>query len=319
MKPARSVVFLFLLVVAFCGGAAAQKFGEWSAPVNLRHPINTAIVENAPVISKNGLSLFFEEGVTRTPNHGGRDMWVAHRETIDTPWSDATVTVMNVGTGLNSSGHDQQPAFSPDEHLMYFASTRSPSQGFDIFVSRRHNRKDDFGWQTPVNLGPTINTASDEDGPAIYEDESSGKTYLYFASNRNGNNDIFVSEMQSDGSWGSAEPVSILNSARDDYGPFVTKDGLELYFVSNRDITRRGDIYVSRRGNTSDPWPSPVNLGPTINSAYNEVSPVISFDGTVMYFGVSFNPANEGPAPAGQPPQYDIWMSTRPKLTGQTP
>ena len=47
---------------------------------------------------------------------------------------------------------------------------------------------------------------------------------------------------------------------------------------------RWGDLWVTTRPTKDDPWGEPVNLGPTVNSAYTEMTPSISADGSTLYF-----------------------------------
>ena len=64
--------------------------------------------------------------------------------------------------------------------------------------------------------------------------------------------------------------------------PTLTKDGKTLYFASDRPGGLGGtDIYRSER--SGDAWTAPVNLGPEINSKYDEKFPFISDEG-VLYF-----------------------------------
>jgi Tol biopolymer transport system component len=84
------------------------------------------------------------------------------------------------------------------------------------------------------------------------------------------------------------EPVNlgpIINSDSSDYGPCISADGLELYFSSERTGGFGAvDIWVSTRQSVNDPWGPPTNLGPTVNSSYNEAYPSISSDGLTLYF-----------------------------------
>ncbi|MHC4510786.1 MAG: discoidin domain-containing protein [Planctomycetota bacterium] len=86
--------------------------------------------------------------------------------------------------------------------------------------------------------------------------------------------------------WGT--PVNlgptVNSSAYDDY-PFVTADGLALFFTSTRPGTYGiCDMFVSRRATTDDDWGTPVNLGPTVNSGDSVNLPRISADGSTLYF-----------------------------------
>src|SRR5690606_24760973 len=66
-------------------------------------------------------------------------------------------------------------------------------------------------------------------------------------------------------------------------------DGLRLYFVSNRKGGQGGmDIWYSDWAGES--WGEPVNLGPTVNTPYDEQTPVIHFDNETLYFSSDGHP-----------------------------
>jgi len=75
-------------------------------------------------------------------------------------------------------------------------------------------------------------------------------------------------------------------------GPFISKDGLSLFFNSNRPVPGSNcpgglagiDIYVSQRAAVDDPWGEPVNLGPNINSCFDDQTSVLSPDEHRLYF-----------------------------------
>ena len=103
----------------------------------------------------------------------------------------------------------------------------------------------------------------------------------------------------------------LINSAAADQGPALSKDGLSLYFASQRaDANAQGaaDIYVAQRPSTRDPWGAPVNLNalepgrPAINTAAGENTPTFSRDGHYMFF-ISGRPGGFG--------DFDIWASYR--------
>jgi hypothetical protein len=97
---------------------------------------------------------------------------------------------------------------------------------------------------------------------------------------------------------------AIVNSSADDFAPHLSKDGLSLYFASNRPAGSFGgeDIWVSQRAQPDDPWGPPVNVGPFINAASNERAPALSRDGHYLFFN-SDRPGSFGGA--------DIWVSWR--------
>jgi hypothetical protein len=72
----------------------------------------------------------------------------------------------------------------------------------------------------------------------------------------------------------------------DPQGCCFSRDGLELYFSSNRPGGYGTyDIWVATRETVDAPWMEPVNLGPNVNSSHGEVDPAISPDGLEIYFG----------------------------------
>jgi hypothetical protein len=76
-----------------------------------------------------------------------------------------------------------------------------------------------------------------------------------------------------------------VNSSAHDDTPSISADGLELYFMSYRDRGYPyGELYVSTRISTQEPWGPPENLGDTINSPDFDGLPCISADGLELYY-----------------------------------
>ena len=101
------------------------------------------------------------------------------------------------------------------------------------------------------------------------------------------------------GPWSAPTNLGpIVNTATGDFFPFISRDGLSLYFtivtcgsVPNpppcfADPEGQGgwDIYVSRRDSIAMPWGVPKNLGAPVNTPFNEGAPSLSPDGHVMFF-----------------------------------
>jgi WD40-like Beta Propeller Repeat len=103
-----------------------------------------------------------------------------------------------------------------------------------------------------------------------------------------------------------SDPVNLgptINSSFADFGSAISKNGLSLYFSSDRPGGFGGnDIWVSQRASVNDPWGLPVNLGPEINTGSGEFLPNFSRDGHLMFFS-SNRPGGLG--------DFDIWVSWR--------
>jgi len=286
-------------------GIQAMSFAnsEWSAPVNLGPPINTAAVEANPTLSPNELSLYFQSD--RADGHGGTDIWVSHRACETCPWGEPE----DLESTINTSGNEGAPSISLDGHLLFFYSTGLPGgQGaFDIYVSRRADPKDDFGWGTPVNLGTNVNTAANEAGPEYLQSAEDGTANLYFGRQPiGGTYDIYVVAVTRDGEpLGPAVPVPELNVAGfTETGPTLRTDGREVVFFSNRAPTLgMNDFWVATRRSVHEPWSEPVHLDAPLSSAFNDRHPNLSGQGRTLVFASN--------RPTGGFGQDDIWMSTR--------
>lgn len=291
------------------------QFGPWSAPVNLGPPVNTVNAEVNPFISKDGRDLYFS-CLDCPGGYPGFDLYVSHRDTVNDPWGPP----QNLGSAINTPANETNPLLSPDEHKLYFTSNRPGGFGLtDLYVATRHNKRDNFDWQAPENLGGAINSTFNDRMATYFEDEEgTGGIYLYFSSDRPGGlgaDDIYVSQLQPDHTFGPPTLVVELSSPAIDQHPMIRRrDGLEMFLTSNRPgsvLTPGGrpspDIWVSTRATTSDPWSPPVNLGPVVNSPFDDQHPALSFDGTTLYFNSAQRAGNVSTF-------FDIWATTRAKL-----
>ena len=276
---------------------------EWSAPVNLGAPVNSAASEMNAALSPDELSLYFVS--TRAGGVGGADIWVSRRASLDAPWGDP----VNLGPNVNGPGIDASPAVSIDGHLLFFSSDRSGGHGSnDLYVAHRTDKSDDLGWGPAVNLGPDVNTSGFEAGGFYLQSAEDGSANLYIVRGPNSTAiDIYVAPVTRDGETrGPAVPVVELNDpnpAITDAHPSVRVDGREIYFHSSRAGGAGGfDLWRSTRPSVHDPWSVPENVGGTLNTAVNDFQPTLSYDGRTLIFA-SARPGGLGGS--------DIWMSTR--------
>jgi Tol biopolymer transport system component len=310
----------FVVVVGCAAGLAAlppvedpPQFTEWSAAVNLGPVVNSPSYDACPTISKSGTSLYFRSN--RPGGKGGFDIWVAQRDSLEDSWE----APVNLGDSINAPSNEYCSAFSPDGHWMVFVSDRPGCGSQDLWLTHRKDKRNDFGWEPPVNLGCVVNSPAQENGPAFFADEATGQLFLYFSSGRPGGLgllDIYVSEVDSEQkTFGPPSPVAELNSASTDYQPVLRKDGLEIFFASNRPGSlpwptnpsfRYPDLWTATRETAADPWSPPVNLGSLVNSVFSDFHPTLSFDRTTLIF------ASERLGTTNA----DLYISTRTKLRG---
>lgn len=274
---------------------------EWSEPVWLGPVVNTPFRELDPALSPDGLSLYV--GSDRPGGDGGIDIWVSRRACSDCPWEPP----VNLGPPINTEFTDAVPVFSRDGHLLFFESNRPGGYGKgDIWMSRRADPANDFGWGPPVNLGPDVNTP-DIDTPGAYvESAEAGPGNLFFTRGPDVTTfDIYTARVTRNGETsGPALLVSELSDpSATDGGPTVRVDGRELFFWSTRAGGIGGaDLWTATRQSPHDLWSTPRNLGTPLNTTLGDLTPTLSRDGRTLIFS-STRPGGLG--------RQDLWMSTR--------
>lgn len=176
---------------------------------------------------------------------------------------------------------DDCPFITPDGKRMFFASERPlpgsdmPQSAPDLWVLS----KDKNGWGQPEPLGPDVNSPAEDYYPTV-----SRANNIYFGSNRDGNNDIYLSTYSGSG---SSKPIRLgppINTEHYEGHPFIAADESYLIFSSDRPGELGNlDLYISFKG-PDNGWSEPVNLGPRVNSADHEAAPYVSPDGRYLFF-----------------------------------
>lgn len=198
-----------------------DREGKWQAPELLNiNPQGGGHL--APVnVSADGQTLFIYRD-------DGGDGNLYESVLVGEIWSDPVL----MGSDINTKAWETHGALSADGNTFYFVSDRKGGfGGRDIY---RVVRLPDGSWSKAQNLGGTINTRFDEDGVFIHPN---GRT-LYFGSighNSMGGFDIFMSELQDDGTWSYPKNLGYpLNTVEDNVFFITTADGRRGYFSSDQ-------------------------------------------------------------------------------------
>lgn len=198
------------------------------------------------------------------------------------------VTFENLGKNVNSQYPDYYPYIPADETFLVFNSKRPEGSmraidgayTANIYISKVANSS----FQKAKSIGPPVNTAEgDEEVIGLTSD---GKTMLIYYDNLKGFGDIY--SVDADKNLNFKKPVILdenINSAgATEIAASISPDGNTLYFASDRSGGYGGtDIYVARKLPTGL-WGPPRNLGPNVNTQYDEDFPNISADGKTLYF-----------------------------------
>jgi hypothetical protein len=143
----------------------------------------------------------------------------------------------------------------------------------------------DGTWSKIMKLNNNINTKYYESHASISKD---GNT-LFFTSNRDageGGTDIYLSELQSDGTWGPANNLGTsINTPFNEGTPFLTNNDSILFFSSEGHYTIGGyDIFKAKK--KSNTWQKPENIGYPINSTDDDLFFQPIGNGTIAYYSM---------------------------------
>lgn len=197
----------------------------------------------------------------------------------------------NLGDPVNSRFSDYNPVVSADGRMLLFMRKL---QFYDaVFFSKNI----DGEWSNPENL--TFQLGEDEDLYTSSISADGTELFLYKIDEYIGN--IYVSYYDGQ-QWSRVKKLNDnINTKYWESHASVSHDGKSLYFTSNRKGGYGGlDIYVSHRDSAGAEWGPAKNLGPVINTSYNEETPFISADNQTLYFS-SYGHFNIG--------GYDIFYS----------
>ena len=195
----------------------------------------------------------------------------------------------NMGENINSANDEYLPAITADEQTLIItvrrpkdAQTISQATKLeeDFYISNQNNGV----WTKAEPIGPPLNTHGNEGAQCISPDGQ----YIYFtACNRDdglGSCDIYFSKKTGNG-W--TTPVNLgspVNTSAWESQPSISADGKNLYFASSRENGKGGmDIWKCIM-NENGSFGNPINLGDSINTRYNEMSPFIHPDNQTLYF-----------------------------------
>lgn len=204
----------------------AKRIDEvWTNAVNLGGPVNTNTHDATVGLSPDGSSM------------------IVYHTSLDLVAGDLYETRMHAGKWqrpelmtdrINSKHHEPSASIAPGGDEIYFTSDRLGGYGGrDLYRIRRLPNGE---WSLPLNLGPKINTAQDEDAPFMHSD---GIT-LFFSSKGHhtmGGYDIFKATLTDSDMNGWSLPENMgypLNTVNDDIYFCLSEDGYTGYFSSER-------------------------------------------------------------------------------------
>jgi hypothetical protein len=198
----------------------------------------------------------------------------------------------SLGSDINQGSLNENPAISYDGNTLVYTERRGIVNV--IFYTTKERGK----WQVPIDITYQLNAGEDCSTSSLNSDGT--QLFLYKNDGYDGN--IYVSDLAG-GMWTPIKKLNKnINTKYFESHASISADGNKLYFTSNREGSIGGlDIYVSEKDALGE-WGIPSNMGSVINTIYNEDTPFITQDNSILFF------SSEGHSNIGG---YDVFQSTR--------
>ncbi len=242
------------------------------------------------------------------------DYYIGHCNTAkELEGHPVNATVTNLGLTINSEYDEKSPILSNGGMTLIFTSNRpsmstghqkegqAPVEFDNVYTSDWDSTSHKWGlsyiMQGDINEPYSQNAATGI---------SSDGTYLFMFKNNGqeaSGGDIFVAKKTHSGAYGSPQSLGHpVNTSYYEDGASISPDGGTLYFMSEKPGGYgQADIYKSEKGSGKGEWNEPVNLGPNINTPYDDGSPYLGPDGKTLFFSSQGHNSMGG---------YDIFKST---------
>ncbi|MCC6690467.1 MAG: OmpA family protein [Bacteroidia bacterium] len=286
----KSIPYLERAVKNTSTSANEDAFKEKSAPIDAYYQLAHAYHLNYQLdyaISNFGkFKNFIVESDIATIDNVNHQIEMCNnaKTMVATP---VTIKIDNLGPNVNSPYPDYSAVVSADESSLFFTSRRPGTTGGGIdpadgkyYEDIYFCTKKDSAWTPSENIGFPINSFTNDATIGVSVD---GQRLLIYRDD-NGDGNIYTSQLKG-GSWTTPAKMSEnINTQLWEPSASISADGTRLYFASNREGGFGGrDIYMSKQLPNGQ-WSKAVNLGPTINTKYDEDAPFIHPDGVTLFF-----------------------------------
>ncbi len=196
---------------------------------------------------------------------------------------------VNLGDSVNTPFDEYINSITSDGEILYFTRKQASDS---MTLDRSSKFEEDFyfsrrapgGWRSAMNLGPPINTHGNEGALSISPD---GQRLFFAACHRDdghGSCDIYMSRRLGN-RWGA--PVNLgtsVNTAAWESQPSFSSDGKTLYYASKRAGGKGSSDIWKTILQPDGSWSMPENLGDSVNTPAEEMSPFIHPDDQTLCF-----------------------------------
>lgn len=239
----------------------------------LNDKVNSPFIESGPMLTKDGKRLYFSRS-GHPDNTGGvndQDIWFTEFEDSIHSWTEA----INIGPPLNNTGPNFICGVGWKGDTVLLGNVYEKSGKMTAGLSLSVKTGDKWSFPVAVYLRKDYNFS-----PKVSYDLSSDRHSLIIAEEKvdsHGKLDLYVAFRDPSGkhAYSGTESINlgpVINSFGDETTPFLAYDDKTLFFSSNGHYGfGKFDIFMSRRlDETWTNWSKPENLGPGINTPFDD-------------------------------------------------
>ena len=303
----KSIPYLESAIKSASYDSKTESFKEKRAPLDSYFSLSKAYLINNELDKALSTLQTFNKLARETSSKGGmknleyiEQQIQACKNAIDYKNNPVIFSKKAMGSDFSQGSINDNPAVSFDGNTIVYTERRGAVNA--IFFSKKERGK----WQTPIEITAELNAGEDCSSSSLNSDGT--ELFLYKTDNFDG---AIYSSKFVDGAWSPIRKLNKnINTKFYESHASISADSKKLYFSSNRDGGQGNlDIYVSEKDESGD-WGPAVNLGASINTPYNEDTPFITQNDSVLYF------SSEGHSSMGG---FDNFKSQKIGLAWKTP
>lgn len=220
------------------------RSGDWETPVPMPGPVNTAGAEDSPFITSDGKWFFFfftpDLHIPVQNQLGDKVTGIWWMQLVNGTWTEPKRIVLGTTNSLDGDEFVQNTT-------MWFGSVRVGNLGeIDIYTAEHSRGK----WTDVENAGQQLNVQYDIGAFCFTQD---GNTMYY------GKGGDLWKSSKSSGSWATPSKVPNLDGVSSKDQPFVTPDGLQLWFTGQSTLGQPGPA-LFRCTLNGTVWSAPVEI-----------------------------------------------------------
>lgn len=277
----KSIPYLEDAVKTATYDSKTESFKEKRAPLDAYFSLSRAyLINNQLEKALSTLQSFNKLARETTPKGGMKNLDYieqqiqACKNAIQYKANPTAFSKKTLGRDFSLGSINDNPAVSFDGNTIAYTERRGMVNA--IFYSKKERGK----WQTPIEITAQLNAGEDCSTCSLNSDGT--ELFLYKIDNYDG---AIYSSNYVNGTWTPIKKLNKnINTKFYESHASISSDGKKLYFTSNRDGGQGNlDIYVSEKDATGD-WGPAVNLGAAINTPFNEDTPFITQNDSVLYF-----------------------------------